>query len=760
MPLLVPRYISASSSAFAIGLLALGLLLGLLAYNLFLAFSTREKMFVYFSVIVGLLVILQTFSAYERFIFYLTYNRVTVITHLLFITFLLFFEDFFSLRAHKPGLSKFNRASIYIIAGYTIFFLGAKFIFPDAAGFNRILDFVRELFVFYTNVVFIFTIATARGWMRTEALLLLIAFILPALLTSINAMNIFPFMARYEGFVGFLMQYNQPIGLSLQAILFSLAMGNRYNRIKLERQQSLEESQRLARLNEERMEFYTNMSHELRTPLTIILGINEQLRNGRYGDSIRKNAAQFLAIERNCLRLLRQVSAMLRLGQPALTIQAETLPLAATIQLILNDFAPAAAERRITLFFAPDKTQDSLGLSVACEDLEALIMNLVSNAIKYCPSGSRIALEIARTSEGDLEIAVSDTGPGIPAEQQEIIFQRYRKVPGTTASFTSGLGLTLVRTIMENYGGSVSLKSSPGQGSRFTLRFPSSLVESLASDNPRQAQLGLLSQLYTADLLPATEVGDFTKMLGSEEPKPRILVVEDNQDMQAYIASVLAERFSVLTASSGEDALKMLDTEAVDVIVSDVMMQGMDGHEFLAKMRARRGDYPIPLIFLTARHSQAEKIESLKEGAIRYITKPFAPAELIAGIDAILLHDRELAHSQVVRIRKDMEILLQRIDKQTQRDSPYHDPKAAATEAFLRALALSAREQEVVRCIIAGMSDKEIAAKLGISSRTVANHNRTIYRKTNVGTRFELISKVLTHTASAVDFSSRQDTLG
>lgn len=101
MPLLVPRYISASSSAFAIGLLALGLLLGLLAYNLFLAFSTREKMFVYFSVIVGLLVILQTFSAYERFIFYLTYNRVTLITHLLFITFLLFFEDFFSLRSHS-----------------------------------------------------------------------------------------------------------------------------------------------------------------------------------------------------------------------------------------------------------------------------------------------------------------------------------------------------------------------------------------------------------------------------------------------------------------------------------------------------------------------------------------------------------------------------------------------------------------------------------------------------------------------------------
>lgn len=98
--------------------------------------------------------------------------------------------------------------------------------------------------------------------------------------------------------------------------------------------------------------------------------------------------------------------------------------------------------------------------------------------------------------------------------------------------------------------------------------------------------------------------------------------------------------------------------------------------------------------------------------------------------------------------------------KNPQDKSEHHDPKATATDAFLRTQSLSAREQEVVRCIIAGMSDKEIAVNLGISSRTVANHNRTIYRKTGVGTRFELISKVLTYTAGTVDFSGGQDTLG
>jgi DNA-binding NarL/FixJ family response regulator len=285
------------------------------------------------------------------------------------------------------------------------------------------------------------------------------------------------------------------------------------------------------------------------------------------------------------------------------------------------------------------------------------------------------------------------------------------------------------------------------------------MVKPLISDNPQIGRT-LFSRLYTADLLSSPSAGDFVEKGKDEASKPSVLVVEDNPDMQAYIASVLKERFTVRTASSGEQALKILDNEAVDVIVSDVMMRGMDGHELLAAMRTRHEDSPIPLIFLTARHSQEEKVESLKEGAIRYITKPFVPAELVAGIDAILLHDREMAHSQVERIRKDMELILRRIDRKVQRDPSLRDSKAEALDAFFQTQELSSREREVVRCIIAGMGDKEIAAELGISFRTVANHNRTIYRKTKVATRLELMSKVLTHAADTVDFSGGQDTLG
>jgi len=224
--------------------------------------------------------------------------------------------------------------------------------------------------------------------------------------------------------------------------------------------------------------------------------------------------------------------------------------------------------------------------------------------------------------------------------------------------------------------------------------------------------------------------------------------------MRSYIASVLSERFYTVPARSGEEALKIMNSTAVDVVVSDIMMPGMNGHEFLAQERRLHKDSPIPFIFLTARNSPVEKVESLQRGAIRYLTKPFVPSELIEGIVSILRHDKELAHSQVERIRKDMEHILRRIDRQDPWDTPVHDMSALALDAFVQDKALSAREQEVVRLIISGMSDKEIAGKMNISPRTVANHNRTIYRKAGVGNRVELIARVLSRATDLADFSN------
>jgi signal transduction histidine kinase/DNA-binding NarL/FixJ family response regulator len=741
--LIVPRYASTGEAAFTIGLLALGVLLGLLAYTIFLAWSTRELMFVYFSIIMLLLTILQTFAAYDQFIFRLTYNRVTVITHLLFITFLLFFEDFFKLEQHDAKLSKFNRMSILVIASYTLFFLFAKALTPESTLFHTGLNFIRELFVFYTNILFLYTIIRAISWMKTEAILVLIAFIPPAALTSINAMNIFPFMQRYEEMVAFLMTYNQPIGLSLQAILFSLAMGNRYNRMKLEQQQTLQERNLLQKADAEKTEFFMNMSHELRTPLTIILGMVQQLRHGKFGDSIHANERTFEIIERNGLRLLKQVNHILRMGK--LTQPSDTSPLAVTplLRSICSEFIFIAKEREITCMLNPDAHSSQYSLSIARDDLETLVMNLLSNALKFTPPGGSVTVSTHLTDDQQLTITVADTGIGIALDEQDQIFTRYYHGSNNVQHSQTGLGLALVKTIMETYGGTVEVASELGHGSIFTLTFPASMVALTAdaqdSHTPAAEDTTHLGKVYTSELTTTAEQIQEQPANGNNYT-PTILVIDDNDDMGAYLISVMGGLYQVQLAHHGKEALELLSHKPVDLIICDIMMPIMDGHSFIAELHKQHTHHPIPLIFLTARDSLEEKIESLHEGAVHYITKPFSAEMLLATIARTLAHDREMVSSHVQLVRDKITSLFDDLALPSSQNTP--TLQTEHLQKLIEGSQLSTREKEILHLIIAGKSDKEIALKLNLSVRTVANHNHRLYQKVGVGSRFELISRI------------------
>ena len=729
--LIVPKYASTNSVAFVIGILALGVLLGLLLYTLVLAIFTKEPMFIYFAVIMGLLLVLQTFSSYERFFFSLTYNRVTLITHLLFITFLLFFEKFFSLGEHAPKLSTFNKYSLLVIAGYTAVFFLLKAIFPSTNTLKSMLNFIRELFVFYTNIIFLYTIIRAISWMKTEAILLLIAFIPPAFITSINALNIFSFMQNHEEFAAFLMQYNQPIGLSLQAVLFSLATGNRYNRIKLDQQRTEAERVQLVALNTERTRFFLNMSHETRTPLTIILGIIHQLRKRAYGDSIEHADVYLAAIERNSLILLRQVNHMLRLERNRDQSIGDPIALTQTLSIIVQEFLPIAEEKQIHLAYANKEKQTKLGLRVSQEDFESLIMNLLSNALKYTPSGGTIDVSVRLDEKGQLLVAISDSGKGVAQEHIQKIFEQFEVVEDVSASMQTGLGLPLVKHIMEGYEGEVTLTSTPGKGSIFTLVFPSSIVEYRQSMSEASSSL---APLYLSDF--SSLVLDKSQL---NPQLPTILVLEDNNDLRSYIQSILQPSYQMIGAASAQQALALLEQKKVNLIISDIMMPTMDGHAFLKEARTLFKEEPIPLIFLTARDSMEERIDALKEGAIRYITKPFRAEMLLAIIESLLKHDQELVGSRIGKFRQGLESLLREMEHPlgvSNATTPYQ------MQIFGAAQGLSSREQEILYLITEGKSDKIIADELHISSKTVANHNRAIYAKCGVSGRYELFAKV------------------
>ncbi|MBN1649435.1 MAG: response regulator [Spirochaetales bacterium] len=724
--LIVSKYGSAEAVPFIIGILALGVLSGLLVYNLFLAITTRERMFAYFSAIMLLLSVLQSFSTFERFFFYLTYNRVTLITHTLFIIFLLFFQDFFQIPRQNRSLSSWNRISIPVIAGYTLLFLLLKALTPEAAGLHAGLDFIRELFVFYTNALFITNIILAMKWMKTEAIMILVAFIPPALLTSLNAMNIFPFMEKYGSFTSIMMQYNQPIGLSLQAILLSLAVGNRYNRVNTERRIAADERDRLKTLDREKTEYYLNLSHELRTPLTIILGLTEQLKEGKYGDSIQKNRKTFEMLERNGLRLLRQIEAMLRIESPREETRSEFLPLNDQMQAYVDEFAPIAREKGLQLVYSISDDLKSTYLQMSTEDCDSLVLNLISNAIKYTPPGGRISLEISATE--DLRIAVRDTGPGVPPEYRDVIFDPFRRcVDGRGGT---GLGLYMVKNIMSSSGGKVSLEENDNGGCVFILSFPKERL------TRHYRGTSALSSRQNFDMYTAEFDRSSLEKESTDPGCPVLLIVEDDQDMIEYLASILSQNYRLFTAVGGKAALEILKDETVDMIISDVMMKPMDGHEFYQKFRSAFQNSTVPFLFLTARNSVEEKIKSLKDGAAHYIAKPFNSEELLALVEATLTRQRHLLTNNISSIRKEIDSLLDNLDTKAQgKPAQGLDMKKVMTD-----YSLSAREAEVLSCILKGLPDKEISRALNLSPSTVANHNRRLYQKLGVKSRLEAVA--------------------
>ncbi|NCC63956.1 MAG: response regulator [Spirochaetia bacterium] len=714
-----------------INLLALGLLFGLLWYNVFLAVSTKEKMFFYFSLIMVLLTVLQTFAAYERFFFQLTYNKVTVITHLLFMTFLLFFEELLSISIHDKKLSRFNVVNVWVIGGYALLFLLLKALFPSLQGLHAAVNFIRELFVFYTNVLFLYTIVRAIAWMRIEAILLLIAFIPPAFITSVNAMNIFPFMHRYESFVIFLMQYNQPLGLSLQAILFSLAVGNRYNHLKLEQQNARQEHAALSRLHEKRTRFFLNMSHETRTPLTIILGLLRQVRQASSTVSIKQVDPLLTAVERNALILLRQVNNMLRLEQSKMSTDADPISIYGVVPLIVEPFLPIAREKGISLSYSLSKEFENIGVRIGQEDLESLLMNLLSNAIKYTPSGGSVRITLDGSVADGLRISVADTGCGIPKEDQGRIFEQFEVVPDSSAMMQTGLGLPLVKHIMQGYKAEVLLQSEVAKGSTFTLVFPSELCTFCVGNE--KEDIPMMAPLFVSEFSRL----EIDQAESHSLEAPTILIVEDNSDLRWYVQSIVSTRYRCLSAASGQHALSLLQEHQVDLIISDVMMPAMDGHALLKQVKQYSKEDPIPLIFLTARDCMEDKIEALREGAIRYITKPFEAEVLLAVVDSILTHEKLLKDARNEQFRQKLSVLLEELEQPVTRTE-----RPVSLEHLKNTCKLSDREMDVLRLIAQGKSDKEIAFALTLSVKTIANHNRNIYSKCSVSGRYELLSKL------------------
>jgi signal transduction histidine kinase/ligand-binding sensor domain-containing protein/DNA-binding NarL/FixJ family response regulator len=390
------------------------------------------------------------------------------------------------------------------------------------------------------------------------------------------------------------------------------------------RDQIVRQARRLERLDEEKRSFFANISHELRTPLTLLLGPLEQGQRDPTG-----LIKQLPLMHRNARRLNRLVGQILdlqRIEANHLHMHPELHDLADWAQTVSNLFVPLAESRRISIrFIQPD---EGVLAWFDSAQMEKVLGNLLSNAIKYCHTGDQVEVVVARDQETAL-IEVSDTGPGIAAEHLPRLFDRfYRATPGGAPIEGSGIGLALARELALLHGGDLSVTSTPGEGTRFNMNWPARATAAcLTSQTPV-----LPSDAVPSDIGVESSQGTAR----ASDDAPRILIVDDNNDLRLWLRHVLDERYIIDEAGNGQAALDRMNSCLPDLVVSDWMMPGMDGIKLVERMRECPELQTLPVIMLSARAESADRVTGLEAGAVVYVPKPFHAETLVAQIESLL----------------------------------------------------------------------------------------------------------------------------
>jgi signal transduction histidine kinase len=397
----------------------------------------------------------------------------------------------------------------------------------------------------------------------------------------------------------------------------------------------------LAAIDRAKTTFFSNVSHELRTPLTLMLSPVEEL----LGDSGKRGTADerplLELVHRNGLRLQKLVNSLLdfsRIEAGRMQAVFEPLDLAAYTAELAANFR--SVMERAGLEFAVECEPCPGPVSIDREMWEKIVLNLLSNALKFTFEGT---VRVSLKSVGDcLELAVQDTGTGIPASELPHIFERFHRVEGAKGRTIegTGIGLALVQELVKLHAGTVSVISELGKGSTFTVSIPARSahlpIEKVRHRGETKADWAPAGTRHSRFIEENHDAGFGDFELPTSRSGERILLADDNADMRAYVGRLLAERFDVIQAANGEEALAAALANPPDLILSDVMMPGLDGFGLLAELRKRPETRTIPVILLSARAGEESRVEGLDAGADDYLIKPFTARELLARIGAHL----------------------------------------------------------------------------------------------------------------------------
>jgi signal transduction histidine kinase len=377
-------------------------------------------------------------------------------------------------------------------------------------------------------------------------------------------------------------------------------------------------NERLTEANRAKSEFLANVSHELRTPLNAIIGFSDLLRDRNVG-RLNEQQDEFIRdIHESGEHLLRLINGILDLTK----IEAGKM------EVHREKFEVAGAARDAVAMVRPQAALKGLRVGVDTKDVAALVLldpgmfrqillNLLSNAVKFTPSGGEVQV-VVRREESDLILRVEDTGIGISAEDLKKVFDEFYQVDGSYSRTYSGtgLGLALVRKMIQMLDGDLEVDSAPGEGTRFKIRFPGAVLEEAP-------------QIPKAKPVPAAD--------RPVSNASTILVVEDNAVNRKLARNVLRSRgYRVLEATTGEEALKMLRRQRPDLVLMDLQLPGMDGLEVTRQIKRDPAISDLPVVALTAHVQEADERRALDAGCVGYITKPIRLAQFPKQVESYL----------------------------------------------------------------------------------------------------------------------------
>lgn len=423
----------------------------------------------------------------------------------------------------------------------------------------------------------------------------------------------------------------------------------------------------LVEIDRAKTTFFSNISHELRTPLSLMLSPVEDLLASAGNDKTSTERSLLELVHRNGLRLQKLVNSLLdfsRIEAGRMHAVFEPLELGRFTAELAANFSSAMERAGLVYEIACDPLPEPV--YVDRDMWEKIVLNLLSNAFKFTFFGTvRISL---RSFEDHVELEVRDTGTGIPSSELPHIFERFHRVEGAQGRTIegTGIGLALVQELVRLHAGTISAASTMGTGSAFLVSVPrgiahlpvGSVSEGKRSGSQTAAIPGSRTEPFVQEALRWLPPGP----AGQDEhppdpvratPRESILLADDNADMREYLIRLLGERFDIISVANGEEALSAALANPPDLILSDVMMPGLGGFELIAELRRYPETRTLPVILLSARAGEENRVEGFGAGADDYLIKPFTARELLARVSAHLSMKkrRENAESAVKEIQ-------------------------------------------------------------------------------------------------------------